>query len=108
MKTKSSKNTPGLQSQPEQVSTTNTATAPAAVAPAPAAPPAWRGVFFDGPEPEKDRQGEEVPVWHVFVGNEDAHPLSRVYRVFSFKKAESLAQAMSKDRNLELVAEAMP
>jgi hypothetical protein len=68
----------------------------------------WRGVFFDGPEPEQDRDGEEIPVWTVYVGDENANPLSRVYRVFSFAKAQSLANAMSHDRQLELIAEAMP
>ena len=68
----------------------------------------WRGVFFDGPEPEQDRDGEEIPVWTVYVGDENANPLSRVYRVFSFAKAQSLANAMAKDRRLELIAEAMP
>ena len=69
---------------------------------------AWRGVFFTGPEPEKDPRGEkdEIPIWHVFVGDENANPLSRVYRVLSFIKANTLAAAMSKDRGLELVAEA--
>ena len=65
-------------------------------------------MFFDGPEAEQDREGEEIPVWHVYVGTEDAEPVSRVYRVFSFTKAQSLTQAMSKDRRLELVAEAQP
>ncbi len=72
------------------------------------ATPPWVGVFFDGPEPEQDREGEEIPVWHVYVGTEQAEPVSTVYRVFSFTKAQSLAQAMSQDRRLELVAEAQP
>ena len=70
----------------------------------------WRGVFFTGPEPEQDRRGEkdEIPVWHVFVGDQDANPVSKVYRVLSFLKADTLAVAMSKDRRLELIAEAQP
>jgi len=90
-------------------SAATTATKPAPTpTPAPAPAPAWTGVYFDGPEAEQDREGEEIPVWHVYVGTEEAEPVSRVYRVFSFTKAQSLAQAMSKDRRLELVAEAMP
>ena len=71
---------------------------------------AWRGVFFTGPEPEKDPRGEkdEIPIWHVFVGDQEANPISKVYRVLSFIKADTLAVAMSKDRRLELVAEAQP
>ena len=72
------------------------------------APSPWVGVFFDGPEPEQDREGEEIPVWHVYVGTKDAEPVSTVYRVFSFTKAQSPAQAMSNDRRLELIAEAQP
>ena len=70
----------------------------------------WRGVFFTGPEPEKDPRGEkdEIPTWHVFVGDQEANPISKVYRVLSFIKADTLAVAMSKDRRLELVAEAQP
>ena len=74
--------------------------------PLPASQTAWQGVFFDGPEPDQDRDGDEIPVWHVFVGTQDAQPISTVYRVFSFTKAQSLAQAMSQDRRLQLVAEA--
>ena len=70
--------------------------------------PAWRGVFFDGPQPDRNREGDEIPVWSVFVGDDEGVPMSRVYRVYSFTKAEALAQAMAKDRNLELITEAMP
>ncbi len=105
MRTKQTKQTnpdAGLQSRPEQVGTEQKKSEQKATA------PAWNGVFFDGPEAEQDREGEEIPVWHVYVGTEDAEPVSTVYRVFSFTKAQSLAQAMSKDRRLELVAEAQP
>ena len=93
------------QSMKKSAATTTTKPIPT---PTPAPAPAWKGVYFDGPEAEQDREGEEIPVWHVYVGTEEAEPVSRVYRVFSFTKAQSLAQAMSKDRRLELVAEAQP
>ena len=32
----------------------------------------WRGVFLDGPEPDEDASGEEIPVWTVFIGNDEA------------------------------------
>jgi hypothetical protein len=109
MKTKPTKSESGLQSRPEQAGSKNSKpSVEQNPTPATAQAPAWTGVFFDGPEAEQDREGEEIPVWHVYVGTEDAEPVSRVYRVFSFAKAESLAQAMSKDRRLELVAEAQP
>ena len=104
MKTKPTKPEAALQSRPEQVRTEHKPSEQQTTAQA----PAWTGVFFDGPEPEQDREGEEIPVWHVYVGTEEAEPVSRVYRVFSFTKAQSLAQSMSQDRRLELVADAQP
>ena len=69
----------------------------------------WRGIFFQGPEPAQDRQtGDEIPTWTVFVGNHDADPRGKVYTVYSFSRAQSLAQAMATDRNLQLIAEAQP
>ena len=74
------------------------------------APPAkpWRGVFFEGPESAQDHEGEEIPVWYVFVGDKDAEPVGKVYHCYSFAPAQSLAQRMAKDRKLELIQEAMP
>ena len=69
-------------------------------------PPEWRGVFFDGPEPGLNSEGEEIPVWIVYIGNEDAEPLGTVYRCHSFSGAEGLARRISQDRRLELVQEA--
>jgi hypothetical protein len=68
----------------------------------------WRGVFFDGPEPGRDAAGEEVPVWLVYVGDEEAEPVGKVYRCYSFGPAEALARRMAKDRRLELIHEATP
>ena len=74
-----------------------------------AAPPKpWRGVFCEGPEPDQDPEGEEIPVWHVFIGDEDGEPVGKVYKCHSFGGAEALAQRMAKDRHLELIHEAMP
>jgi len=69
---------------------------------------AWRGVFFDGPEPEQNRDGDEIPVWFVYVGDKDAAPVGTVYKPHNFKSAEGLAKRMSHDRRLELINEAMP
>ena len=68
----------------------------------------WRGVFFDGPQPDQDREGDEIPVWFVYVGDKDAEPVGKVYRCNSFAPAQSLAQRMAKDRKLELIQDAMP
>lgn len=115
MKTKSTQNNKaGLKNRTMQVgSETQAAEAvptdrlPAQI-PAPAQP--WRGVFFRGPEPVQDnrQEGNELPTWLVFVGNEDAEPRSKVYRVFSYTRAHSLAQSMATDRRLELIDEAQP
>jgi len=66
----------------------------------------WRGVFFDGPQADQDAEGEEIPVWVVYIGNEDAEPTGKIYRCYSFELAEGLARRMAKDRRLELVQEA--
>jgi hypothetical protein len=77
------------------------------VTPAPDQPPAgWRGVFFDGPQLNQDREREEIPVWVVYIGNEDADPVGTVYTCHNFKSAETLAQRMARDRELELIHEA--
>jgi hypothetical protein len=65
------------------------------VTPAVATP--TRAIFFDGPFSKADHKGER-----------DESPYWTVYQVNSFKRAENLAQAMSIDRKLELVADAMP
>ena len=68
----------------------------------------WRGVFFDGPQPDLDPDGEEIPVWMVYVGDDDAEPIGTVYRCHEFKSAQGLARRMAHDRRLELINEAMP
>ena len=72
------------------------------------APKPWRGVFFDGPQSAQDQEGEEIPVWLVYVGDEQAEPVGKVYRCHSFDGAEALAGRMAKNRHLELIHEAMP
>ena len=66
----------------------------------------WRGVFCFGPEPTQDKDGEEIPSWAVFVGDEHGEPIFKVYHVNIFKRALGLARLMSQDRRLELVNEA--
>ena len=68
----------------------------------------WRGIFLDGPQSDVDDEGEEIPVWVVYVGNDDGDPIGTVYRLHNFKSAELLAYRMAEDRNLELIHEAMP
>lgn len=66
------------------------------------------GVFFDGPQPDRNADGDEIPVWLVYVGDQDAEPVGKVYHSHDFQAAENLARQMSRDRGLELIHEAMP
>ena len=87
----------------------------------------WRGVYFDGPQPDQDPEGEDhnsrserhdsgnhlvaglgsqIPVWVVYVGDEEAEPVSTVYHVYNFARAQALAERMSRDRRLELIHDA--
>ena len=68
----------------------------------------WRGIFFDGPQSDTDRDGDEIPVWFVYVGDEDADAVETVYKCQTFAGAERLAKRMAHDRRLELIHEAMP
>ncbi len=69
-------------------------------------PGPWRGVFFDGPEPQQNADGDEIPTWSVYVGDEEAEPTGTVYTCFSFSVAQDLANRMARDRRLELIHEA--
>ena len=75
---------------------------------APATTGLWRGVFFDGPQSDQNADGDEIPVWLVYVGDEEAEPTDTVYKFHNFKAAEELAKRMSHDRRLELIHEASP
>jgi hypothetical protein len=66
-----------------------------------------RAVFFDGPFPTQDKEGEEQPVWSVYVGLDWETPTRKVYTIHNYRRAEDLAKAMARDRKLELVSEAM-
>ena len=66
----------------------------------------WRGVYFDGPQPDQDAEGEEIPVWIVYVGDEEAEPTGTVYHVYNFARAQALAELIAQDRRLELIHEA--
>ena len=68
----------------------------------------WRGVFFDGPQSDTNADGDEIPIWFVYVGNEEAEPQHTVYTCFSFDLANDLAHRMARDRHLELIQDASP
>ena len=68
----------------------------------------WRGVFFDGPQSDQNQDGDEIPLWLVYIGDEEAEPTGTVYRCHDFTTAEQLARQMARDRHLELIHEACP
>jgi hypothetical protein len=68
----------------------------------------WRGIFFDGPQSDQNHDGDEIPVWVVYVGDAEAEPTDTVYKLHNFKSAEELAKRMAQDRRLELIHEASP
>ena len=68
----------------------------------------YRAVYFDGPQPDRDREGDEIPAWVVYVGDADAEPTSTVYTCHDFAAAEQLAKRMAADRRLDLIHEASP
>ena len=68
----------------------------------------YRAVYFDGPQSDRDHDGEEVPAWTVYVGDADAEPTGQIYTLLHFKSAELLAHQMASDRRLDLIHEASP
>lgn len=68
----------------------------------------WFAVFIHGPESLRNRSGDEIPTWHVYVGDVDAAPCSKTYVVHDYDRAAKLAMAMQRDRRLELINEAEP
>ena len=68
----------------------------------------FRAVYFDGPQSDRDQDGEEIPAWVVYVGDADAEPTGQIYTLHHFKSAELLAQRMAEDRRLDLIHDATP
>ena len=62
----------------------------------------YRAVYFDGPQPEQNHDGDEIPVWLVYVGDEDSDPVGTIYKCHDFTAAEKLAHRMAHDRRLDL------
>jgi hypothetical protein len=68
----------------------------------------YHAVYFDGPQSDRDPEGEEIPAWTVYVGDDEAEPTGTVYTVHDFTVAEQLARRMAHDRRLDLIHEAIP
>ena len=68
----------------------------------------YRAVFFDGPQSDRDHDGEEVPAWVVYVGDSDAEPVSHLQHFRSFQIAEDVARHLASTKHLDLIHEASP
>lgn len=67
----------------------------------------YRAVYFDGPEPDTDQDGEEIPAWTVYIGDADADPVAQIHKLHHFKSAELLAFQMATDHRLDLIHDAI-
>ena len=68
----------------------------------------WRGVYFDGPQADQNPDGDEIPVWVVYIGDEEAEPTGTVFKCYDFNSADALARRIANDRRLDLIHEASP
>jgi hypothetical protein len=68
----------------------------------------YRAVYFDGPQSDRDHEGEEIPAWVVYVGDHEAEPTGTVYTLHHYQSAELLAHQMASDRRLDLIHAASP
>ena len=68
----------------------------------------YRAVYFDGPQSDRDQDGEEIPAWVVYVGDSDAEPVSHLQHFRSFQIAEDVARHLASTKHLDLIHEASP
>jgi hypothetical protein len=68
----------------------------------------YRAVYFDGPQSDRDHEGEEVPAWVVYIGDDEAEPVSHLQRFRSYEIAEQVARHLASDRRLDLIHDASP
>ena len=68
----------------------------------------YRAVYFDGPQSDRDAEGEEVPAWVVYIGDDEAEPVSHLQHFRSYEIAEQVARHLASDRRLDLIHDASP
>jgi hypothetical protein len=68
----------------------------------------YRAVYFDGPSSARDAEGEEVPSWVVYIGDDEAEPVSHLIHFRSYEIAEGVARHLASTRRLDLIHEASP
>lgn len=59
-------------------------------------------IFVQGPEPDINRDGDEIPKWYVFAGDDDGEAVGKTYECGSRQKAIDLAERMADDRRLPI------
>ena len=47
--------------------------------------------------------GDEIDIFYVYAGDDDAEPIGKVYTSRNFKRMRTLAENMAAERKLELV-----
>jgi hypothetical protein len=68
----------------------------------------YRAVYFDGPSADRDPEGEEIPVWVVYIGDDEAEPVSHLQHFRSFQIAEDVARHLASTKRLDLIHDASP
>jgi hypothetical protein len=68
----------------------------------------YRAVYFDGPSADRDPEGDEIPVWVVYIGDDEAEPVSHLQHFHSFQIAEQVARHLAQARRLDLIHDASP
>ena len=68
----------------------------------------YRAVYFDGPQSDRDHEGEEIPAWVVYIGDDEAEPVSHLQHFRSFEIAEQVARHLASARRLDLIHDASP
>ena len=64
-------------------------------------------VHIDGPFAAQDNYGDEYPVWHVTLCNDDSFDIDS-HRFTSFEAAMKTAETIADKLNIELVSDAFP
>lgn len=68
----------------------------------------YRAVYFDGPSADRDHEGEEIPVWVVYIGDDEAEAVSHLRHFHSFQIAEDAARHLARAKGIDLIHEASP
>lgn len=59
-------------------------------------------IYVNGPEPEQDQHGEEIPVWSVYTGDEYGDATGDVQWCYSRYAAQLHAQHLAKSTRLPI------